>query len=123
MKPKKQQLLCAFLIKKGFLPRTTDAEKEGESGQSVVDRDSGDNVDQNNTKIIENYGRSQKNSPTDGDDGSSSRSSTSGTSSSSASAAIVIAIVILQIVIEISLKVKNIRFNQSLQSFGDNRNR
>ncbi len=50
MKPKKQRLLCAFLIKKGFLPRTTDTEKEGERGQSVVDRDSGDDVDQNNTK-------------------------------------------------------------------------
>ena len=88
-------------------------------------------------RIIEKYGRSPKNSPTDGDDGSSSRSSTSGTSSSNISSssssstaiviviviAIAIAIAILQVVIVISFKARNIRIDQSLRSFEDDRNR
>jgi len=108
LKPKKERL-CAFLLRKGFCkkgdackfshdlslkddicPRATDAEKDGEEGQSDVDHDSGDDADQNtkdNSEICQAAKEEEieKNSPADGDDGSSSSSSTSGTSSSSSS--------------------------------------
>mmetsp|Transcript_8648 Transcript_8648/g.12346 ORF Transcript_8648/g.12346 Transcript_8648/m.12346 type:complete len:256 (+) Transcript_8648:71-838(+) len=108
LKPKKERL-CAFLSRKGFCkkgdackfshdlslkddicPRATDAEKDGEEGQSDVDHDSGDDADQNtkdNSEICQAAKEEEieKNSPADGDDGSSSSSSTSGTSSSSSS--------------------------------------